>query len=325
MRGSKPWSVVSGPEPLKSGWDGQRVRFTLRRGRKSRAVVVVFDVDGLALTEGTTGGRAAATLGRSAIEPYLCESKPPRVIHVHDDDDVEPGDPDDPAARTHEVAARRGPRGVARLIAAHGGELARAAGTAAATVVAWSGAALAIPGFAEWFYPGALVALLIAALLGSWVWTIVRLGRPTALDQRRLDRILGVATRRAITALDNEDFRVAWREAVVWDLRPLLEMDAVEDRFEPGRLEACRSRFLWAVAALLDVEANNAWNHDRQDHLRNVGVSSGEADAGGEPYRRLIWRATLIHESAGVVVQTYDNLIRQARADGFDVPISQPR
>lgn len=317
--------MTGGPEPLASLWGPQRIRFTLRRGRHSRAITVVFDEDGPALSEGTAGGKAAATLGRSAVEPYLSHAQPPSVIHVYGDDHLKPGDHDDSAGRRHEgPSSRRGPRGVARLLGVHGGELARGARAAAAAIVAWGGAALAIPGFAEWFYPGPLIAVLVAALVGSWTWTVVRLGRPTPADQRRLDRILSVATREAITALDNEDFTIAWKDEVVGGLRPILDMDRVEDRFEPGRLEACRSRFVWAVAALIDVESTNAWPHERQDHLRYVGVSSGEAEGGGEPYRRLDWRARLIHDAAGVVVRAYDDLIRQARADGFELPTSRP-
>jgi hypothetical protein len=186
-----------------------------------------------------------------------------------------------------------------------------------AASLTWGAAALAIPGFVEWFYPEPLIVVLVVALIGSWIWSVVRLGRPTPADQARLDRILSVATRDVMRHLDHEDFTIAWREEVVWALRPLLDLDHVEDRFEPSRLEACRSRLVWAVAALLDIEASNSWDHERDDQLRYVGVTSGQADGGGFPYRQMMWRAGLIHEAAGVVVRAYDDLLRQARVDGF--------
>jgi hypothetical protein len=123
----RPWQIVAGPEPLAAGWGGpQRIRFVVRKGQRTCPIIVVFDVDGLSLTPGSVGGRVAATLGRSAVEPFLAEARPPRVLHIAGDEEIEPGAVDDPASRTQEFVGRRGPRGVARMVTAHGGELARA-------------------------------------------------------------------------------------------------------------------------------------------------------------------------------------------------------
>jgi hypothetical protein len=288
---------------------------------------VVFDVDGLGLTERTPGGKAAATLGRSVVEKYLAADEPPAVVHILGDgeDDLEATDGDAPEAQTPGALATSAswrPRGLTRTFGAAATSLGRAARPVGATVVGWILAAVAIPGFVDWFYPGPLIAVLVVALLGSWGWMIVWLGRASPADQLRLNRLLEVLPRAAIRSLDMEDFTIAWRAEKVYVLRAVLGLDAVEDHLISGALEARRKRLMCAVDALLSVEASNAWNHRMQDGFRDVGVSSGEADAGGWPYQQLVWRSELIHAAAREVIAAYDELVREARVEGFDVPPS---
>jgi hypothetical protein len=171
-----------------------------------------------------------------------------------------------------------------------------------------------------WLYPAPLIAMLAAALGGTWAYMWFGQNRPSAGDQQRLDRLLSTLPREAIKRLESEDFIAPWRERTVYPFTYFVnELNGPEEHFNAKSLEQRRTRLYSAVDAFLWAEAKKGFMHPHAKGRRNVGWMLGELEGDDQKLALAETRAAEIRAAAADVIAAHDNLVRAGRRRGYNL------
>jgi len=166
----------------------------------------------------------------------------------------------------------------------------------------------------DWLYPVPLIAVLLAALVGSWIYIWAAQRKPSQADQQRLDRLLSALPREAIRRFEGEDFATPWRERSVFPVTWYVqELDGVEEHFDSKAMEKRRRRLYAAADRFMWEEAKKGFVHEQRSGFRNTGFSLGEIEGDDKKLAMAEERGEILRSAAAEFLKTYDDLLATAR------------
>jgi hypothetical protein len=176
------------------------------------------------------------------------------------------------------------------------------------------------PGVVDWLYPLPLVILLALALALVVAFGLRSRRRPSAGDQKQLDRILAVLPRDEIRRIRGFDFGIAWPEDLVQPVSVFdRELGDVEHRFNSRAMEKLRVELRAAADDLIEEETG-AFQSDRVSGRRDLGISSGALETAPlEERNRFERRRQRLHSAATKFCEAHDSLVERAKDLGYDL------
>jgi hypothetical protein len=193
---------------------------------------------------------------------------------------------------------------------------------AAAIAIAGSvvGIATAPASFWRSLYPAPVIALLTAALLGSWIYIWLEQRKPSEADQLRLDRLLSALPREAIRRIASEDYMAAWRERSIYPVTKYVhELEGPEEHFDSKAMESCRLRLYTAADKFTWAEAKKGYAHELARGFRNTGWSDGELENDQGKLAKAEERGGAIRSAAAEFLAAHDALLASARRRGLNL------
>jgi hypothetical protein len=135
-------------------------------------------------------------------------------------------------------------------------------------------------------------------------------------DRETYEDIVGLVTRNEIRFLSEHDFGNVWSRSMTFPFVELAETrNTPEHEFHDEALEERRRRLLDAADKLvLSLTANSIWTKNGAEMLELVGSERRrEEPPEGEHFERYEARRRELSSLADIVVEAYDDLVREAR------------
>jgi hypothetical protein len=167
-------------------------------------------------------------------------------------------------------------------------------------------------------YPIPLIVVLAVALVVSWVYFVIDKRRPSDADQRRLDTVFELLSRKAIDNVAAEGFVASWRDTLTWPVVLYVEEHAGhEEHFDNRAMEKRRQRLFQAADEFRWADAKHGFPDRYNRDFRNTGWSEGELEFDERKLGIAERRAKMIRDAAEELVAAHDDFVALAKRRGY--------